>query len=164
MYNLYRLSFVVYTLLTVLLFFCNVLQIIRLNVNFINVSTWTGEFPDYVQIYDGANTDAPQLFNLYAPIPGQLPSFLSSQRYMFIRFISDDSVTYGGFNLTYSSIPQGTVKNLLLRIEGLLVTCIHQALVLFAYAMLECVIAVEFQQRASDIHNYRDNPYSYRHP
>jgi CUB domain len=86
-------------------------QVIKLNVNYINVSDWAGLYPDYVYIYDGANVYATVLGILYAPIIDIMPSYVSSQRNMLVRFISDSSTTYGGFNLSYSSIPRGTSMN-----------------------------------------------------
>lgn len=59
---------------------------------------------DFVTLYDGNDENAPQI----ARISGCPPSdtcFTASNGAMYVRFTSDFSAVYSGFNATYASIP-----------------------------------------------------------
>lgn len=59
---------------------------------------------DSVYIYDGYDTKAPliaRLFGSYTTPPG---GFNSTQQFIYIRFVSDDSITDRGFSVTYESM------------------------------------------------------------
>jgi len=62
---------------------------------------------DFMTIYDGDSTKSP----LIASISGTLPAgtqYTSTQRYMFVRFASDPSVSDKGFSANYVSSVQGS--------------------------------------------------------
>lgn len=63
------------------------------------------QFYDFLGIYDGTNASAPQLF--YGDQMPQINTFTSTSGSFFIEFISDVSVTYSGFKLSWSSTPVG---------------------------------------------------------
>jgi len=58
---------------------------------------------DYVNIYDGNSAFAPLVTTLYTDMMSPLPSYVTSQQYMFIRFVSNSSTVDNGFNMTYTS-------------------------------------------------------------
>jgi len=62
---------------------------------------------DFVTIYDGDSTKSP----LIASLSGTLAmgtQYNSTQRYMFIRFSSDNTVSGRGFSANYRSTTQGS--------------------------------------------------------
>lgn len=73
-------------------------QVITLNFRVFNLES------DYdnVILYDGIDTSAPLIASLSGS-PISSSAYTSTQRYMFLRFTSDSSVTYVGFYATYNS-------------------------------------------------------------
>jgi hypothetical protein len=69
----------------------------------------SSEAADTLYIYDGNSVISPliRLFDFGLDASGPHPSFMSSQRYMLLRFVADKSVADTGFNLTFSSTTQG---------------------------------------------------------
>ena len=67
----------------------------------------TDTITDEIYIYDGNSTDALLIINLNGSFTAPLPSYVSSQQYMLIRFVSDNSSVFQGFNMTYRTIVQG---------------------------------------------------------
>lgn len=62
---------------------------------------------DHLYIYDGDSAKAPLIASLsgaYTESPGR---FNSSQRFMYIRFRSDDTITGRGFVATYTTSSPG---------------------------------------------------------
>ena len=60
---------------------------------------------DHVKLYDGFDDESSLIT---PPLSGALSTsmqnmFLTTQRYLFIQFTSDSSITNGGFNATYTS-------------------------------------------------------------
>ena len=65
----------------------------------------TQENTDWVQIFDGDNSDATMIGRLsgsYTPAP---TGFVTSQHHMFVRFTSSEQVSYRGWTATYTSVP-----------------------------------------------------------
>jgi len=64
---------------------------------------------DYLIIFDGGNSSSQQLGQVSGcPLTSAVTTsgdFASSQRYMFIQFLSDSQTANRGFNATYSSTP-----------------------------------------------------------
>jgi CUB domain len=67
---------------------------------------------DIICIYDGNSTDAPLIINLNGSFTAPLPSYVSSQQYMLVRFVSDNTFVYQGFNMTYTTIVQGEAQRI----------------------------------------------------
>jgi CUB domain len=84
-------------------FIVTVMQVIKLNLNFIAISDPQSKVSDYVYVYDGNSYNSPPITTLYGSYKTPLPSIMSSQRFMFIRFRSDNYTTYNGFNMTWIS-------------------------------------------------------------
>ena len=82
-------------------------QILKLDITSIVLSAPPFKLTDYVYIYDGFSTTAPLLVTLSGSMEAPLLSYVSSQQYVFIRFVSNNSVAYKGFNMTFESIEQG---------------------------------------------------------
>lgn len=61
------------------------------------------QFYDFLGIYDGTSASAPQLF--YGDQMPPINTFTSTSGSLFIEFISDVSVTYSGFKLSWNSTP-----------------------------------------------------------
>jgi len=60
---------------------------------------------DKVTVYDGNSTKAAVIVTLAGQLAPPTQSYNSTQQYMYIRFISDDSITDMGFSATYRSLP-----------------------------------------------------------
>ena len=74
----------------------------------IAISNSVSTVTDYIYVYDGLSTTSPLVAVLSGAFTGTLPSFVSSQPNMLVRFVSDNSTVYTGFNLTYTTVtPQG---------------------------------------------------------
>jgi hypothetical protein len=90
------------------------MQIVRLQIVDMNVAQYYNVNPDNLLIYDGNSSDAPLIrrlnFSFYSDDVSRMPSYQSTQRFMFVKFVSDGSFSYSGFRMTYSSIPQGMLK------------------------------------------------------
>jgi hypothetical protein len=56
---------------------------------------------DFVYIYDGADEEAPLIAKLHGLYPSLPTGFTTTQRNMFVRFTSDDSVHNGGFSASF---------------------------------------------------------------
>lgn len=59
---------------------------------------------DYLYIYDGMNASSKLITSMSGWIYTPFNSLFASQRYMYIRFTTDESVTMKGFSLMYDSI------------------------------------------------------------
>ena len=79
----------------------------KVDVEFIIVSANLSKFSDNIYIYDGNSTSAPLIINLKGSLTAPLPSYVSSQQYILIRFVSDNTTVFQGFNMTYRTIVQG---------------------------------------------------------
>ena len=78
-----------------------VLQVVALDFNFFD----THGSGDKVSIYDGMNTTAPLLSSLYGSYAIPPGGYISTQRFMFVTFVSDASGNGQGFSATYRSPP-----------------------------------------------------------
>jgi hypothetical protein len=66
---------------------------------------------DKVTINDGESSKAPliaTLSGLYGTPPG---GYRTTQRYLFLRFVSDDSITSRGFRATFLSVTGASGKS-----------------------------------------------------
>jgi len=63
---------------------------------------------DKVRLYDGNEISAPLLAELSGPVTPS--SYASSQRYLYVRFTSDNSVQHKGFSASYSSTAKARKK------------------------------------------------------
>lgn len=84
-------------------FICS--KFVQIQFNFIS----TENNFDFIYVYDGKDTFGDWLLDKFGGrISDQpLPRFTSTQPNMLIRFTSDYSITYKGFNATYSSTTTG---------------------------------------------------------
>jgi len=62
---------------------------------------------DNPSVFDGPDANAPLIAVLWITPHTQLQSYMSSQTYLFISFVSDANTTCQGFNTTYYSITPG---------------------------------------------------------
>jgi len=62
---------------------------------------------DFVTMFDGDNAKARMLITLSGVISPPPKGITSSQRYMYVSFVSDDSNHYRGFSATFSSVTTG---------------------------------------------------------
>jgi CUB domain len=65
---------------------------------------------DYVYLYDGSSESDPMIIDYTGSYRALLPTWMTSQRYMFIRFTSDTSFASRGFDAIYTSVPPTTSK------------------------------------------------------
>jgi CUB domain len=79
------------------------LQIVRIAINAIAISDSTGKVTDSLYIYDGDAVSDPLIIALSRRYWPPLPTYVSSQRFVLIRFVSDNSSAFGGFNLTFTA-------------------------------------------------------------
>lgn len=79
----------------------------QLSVNYITVSADASKTTAYIYIYDGNSTRAPLIAFLSGTFSTPLPSYISSQQYMIVRFMSNQTTVYQGFNMSYASTAQG---------------------------------------------------------
>lgn len=78
-------------------------QLVKLDFYYFNAETDA----DFVYIYDGMNESAPIMVRLsgtYCTTPG---SYVTTQRYMFVRFTSNGDTNFDGFGATYSTAVYG---------------------------------------------------------
>jgi len=71
-----------------------------ITLRFMNFNTESNY--DYLSLYDGIDQSAPLLAILSGSAPLGL-SYASSQPYLYVKFTSDSSNQYNGFNATYTS-------------------------------------------------------------
>jgi len=62
---------------------------------------------DYVYMYDGPTVKSPLIDSLSGSYASPPVGFISSQRYMFVRFVTDKTNTLTGFIATYTSLSTG---------------------------------------------------------
>jgi len=65
-------------------------------------NSFSTESYDYVKLYDGYDSSKPLIAILYGSIDLSLP-YTSTQRYMFITFTSDETITSSGFSANYTT-------------------------------------------------------------
>ena len=78
-------------------------QVVTLNFEYIQTETDA----DFVYIYDGDSDSAPLIGRLHGYYCVPPRALTTTQKYMFIRFTSDDSVSSGGFSASYKSTTFG---------------------------------------------------------
>jgi len=85
--------------------------VIKLTLVAIRIAAYASLATDSVYVYDGDSAKPASLIaTLSGVITGVLPSYMSSQRYMFVRFTSGGNSTgYKGFNMTYYSTTSGSL-------------------------------------------------------
>jgi hypothetical protein len=63
---------------------------------------------DIVELFDGDTVKAPSIATLSGSYSSDAPlRFNSTQRFMFIKFTTDDAVAYSGFTATFETIDRG---------------------------------------------------------
>ncbi|XP_045424278.1 deleted in malignant brain tumors 1 protein isoform X4 [Lemur catta] len=82
----------------------------RVTVIFSNVQLEGGCNYDYIEVFDGPYYSSPLIARV---CDGSSGSFTSSSNFMSIRFISDGSITWRGFQAEYYSSPSNDSTNLL---------------------------------------------------
>jgi len=70
----------------------------------------TEECCDFVYIYNGDSTKSPLLRSLSGSLPGPVGIFNSTQRYLYVRFVTDTTDTDTGFTATFASTNSGTER------------------------------------------------------
>jgi hypothetical protein len=71
----------------------------------------TEECCDIVELFDGDNVKAPLITSLSGSYSSDPPlRFNSTQRFMYIKFTTDDDVAYSGFTAIFESIDKGMIK------------------------------------------------------
>ncbi|KAM9307657.1 cubilin [Gastrophryne carolinensis] len=80
-------------------------EVVQLNFDSFNLLPGTRCSSNYIEIRDGPSSDSTLIGTYCGPdIP---PPAYSTQRSLYIKFVTDASSTNGGFSATYRSVPEG---------------------------------------------------------
>jgi hypothetical protein len=84
---------------------CDVhIQVVALAPSVLAIADAAGAFTaDKIYIYDGNSDTSPLIAALSSYKEPPYRSFISSQRYVLVKFVSDGSNVYRGFNITYKT-------------------------------------------------------------
>lgn len=91
-------------------------QIIGLVVNFVDITVSKNSPSAAMYIHDGTDMDASILGSFSGLSAKPLPSYLSSQPYVLIRFVSFNDSVSKGFNLSYTLTTPGYLIRVLMKV------------------------------------------------